>query len=33
MPRVAKSYEMIFKNMVKETEDIYSFIFEIPEGL
>lgn len=32
MSELAKSYEIVFKSMVKETEDLYSFIFEKPEG-
>ncbi len=33
MSELKKSYEMVFKKMIMETEEIYSFVFEKPEGL
>ncbi|MGM0396340.1 MAG: FAD-dependent oxidoreductase [Bacillota bacterium] len=33
MTELNKTYEMVFRRMVKETDEIYSFIFEKPEDL
>ena len=33
MSELNKTYEMVFKRMIKETDEIYSFVFEKPEEL